>query len=211
MRTKSNHPALLLRAVNTLPLIAAYFEWNQLKLLYRQGWLRRGLPEERCESVAEHVFSMAVLAMMLADMRAQDRPALDVLKILRLVLLHDFGEIYAGDITPADGVDPQDKLNRERDAIHQVLDKLPNGELYGALWEEYEAGLSPEARFVRQLDRLEMALQAALYERAGELDADEFVSAADAALTDADLRTVLDELNRLRRSRSVLLDEQTEM
>src|SRR5262245_26459952 len=102
MQTKADAPVTLLRGKNTLPLIEAYFEFAQLKQLYRQGWLRRGVPPERCESVAEHIFSMAVLAMVVADAYF---PKLDLLKVLRLVLLHDFGEIYAGDIIPADHLD----------------------------------------------------------------------------------------------------------
>jgi putative hydrolase of HD superfamily len=195
MRTKASHPALLLRDSAAGPLVMAYFEWSQLKQLYRQGWLRRGVPADRCESVAEHTFSMAALAMVLADACA---PALNALKVLRLALLHDFGEIYAGDITPADDVDPADKHARERRSIHRVLDKLPNGDVYVALWQEYEAGASPEARFVRQIDRLDMALQAVLYERAGDVNADEFLASAAATISDADLQTVLRELDALR-------------
>lgn len=195
MQTKMTHPALLLRGLSASPLIAAYFEWNQLKQLYRQGWLRRGAPADRCESVAEHTFSMAVLAMVLADAYA---PALDALKVLRMALLHDFGEIYAGDIIPSDGVDPADKHARERESIHQVFDKLPAGATYTALWQEYEAGASPEARFVKQIDRLDMALQAVLYEQAGLIHADEFLASAAAAITDPDLQAVLRELDVLR-------------
>ncbi len=197
MQTKTSHPALLLRDSPASPLITAYFEWSQLKQLYRQGWLRRGAPANRCESVAEHTFSVAVLAMMLADARA---PALDALKVLRMALLHDFGEIYAGDITPADGVDPADKHALERRSIHQVLDKLPNGALYAALWQEYESGATPEARFVRQIDRLDMALQAVLYERAGLICAEEFLVSAAAAITDPDLQAVLRDADALRAS-----------
>jgi len=200
------HPALLLRGISAAPLVTAYFEWSQLKQLYRQGWLRRGAPADRCESVADHTFSVAVLAMLLADACA---PALDALKVLRMALLHDFGETYAGDITPSDGVDPADKHARERHAIHEVLDKLPNGARFVALWHEYEAGASPEARFVRQIDRLEMALQAALYERAGLIRADEFLVSATAAITDPDLQTVLRELDALRASGQVDGSRQT--
>lgn len=195
MQTKAAHPALLLRDADAGPLVTAYFEWNQLKQLYRQGWLQRGAPADRCESVAEHTFSMAVLAMVLSDACV---PALDALKVLRLALLHDFGEIYAGDITPADGVDPADKHARERESVQHVLDKLPNGATYAALWQEYEAGASPEARFVRQIDRLDMALQAVVYERAGLISADKFLASAAAAISDPDLRAVLRELSALR-------------
>jgi len=172
-------------------IIAFYFEFNQLKQLFRQGWLRHGVPPERCESVADHSFSVAVLAMLLSDAHFPD---LDTARVLRLALLHEFGEIYAGDITPADGVSGEEKHRREEDSVVRVLSKLPNGEMYITLWREYEDNQSPEARFVRQIDRLEMALQASVYQRQGLLDPAEFLRSAGAALSAPELRRILDEL-----------------
>jgi putative hydrolase of HD superfamily len=195
MQTKADTPITLLRGKTTLPLIEAYFEFTQLKQLYRQGWLRRGVPAERCESVAEHIFSMAVLAMVVADAYF---PALDLLKVLRLVLLHDFGEIYAGDIIPADHLDPQEKYRRERESALQVLEKLPIGAVYIALWQEYEDGASPEARFVKQMDRLDMGLQASVYEQQGMINAGEFLASIETALGTPELRSILEALELLR-------------
>jgi putative hydrolase of HD superfamily len=194
MQTKADAPVTLLRGKTTLPLIEAYFEFTQLKQLYRQGWLRRGVPRERCESVAEHIFSMAVLAMVVADTYF---PQLDLLKVLRLVLLHDFGEIYAGDIIPADRLDPQEKYRRERESALQVLEKLPNGAVYITLWQEYEDGASPEARFVKQMDRLDMGLQATVYEQQGMINAGEFLASIEAALGTPELRSILEALELL--------------
>jgi putative hydrolase of HD superfamily len=172
-------------------LVSVYAEFNALKHLHRQGWLRRGLAPERCESVADHCFSMAVLAMLLADACFPD---LDLAKVLRLTLLHEFGEIDAGDITPADGVSDAEKHRREEASVVRVLSQLPGGERYIALWREFEAGASPEARFVRQIDRLEMALQARQYQRQDGFAPDEFYRSADAALSSPELRAILDEV-----------------
>ncbi len=191
MQTKAEPPAALLGDRRTLPLITAYFEFNQLKQLYRQGWLRRGAPEERCETVAEHTFSMAVLAMVIADAHF---PHLDMTKLLRMVLLHDFGEIGAGDITPADGVAATIKHARERESVAQVLGKLSVGAAYVDLWDEYEAGVTPEARYVKQIDRLDMALQAAVYQAQGLVDASEFLASAAQALSDPGLQAILAEI-----------------
>jgi putative hydrolases of HD superfamily len=195
MQTKSDHPAHLLRDKHASALITAYFEVNQLKQLYRQGWLHRGLPLEHCESVAEHTFGVLFLAMAIADAHF---PELDLLKVMRLALLHDFGEIYAGDIVPADHVDAQEKYKRERESALQVLSRLPDGATYVALWQEYEDNLSPEARFVKQLDRLEMGLQAMVYELRGHIDAGEFLASTAAALVTPVLREVYDEILSLR-------------
>ena len=62
MNTKGDFPLSAFTGRDLTPLEAAYFELNHLKQLYRQGWLRKEVPPERRESVAEHVFSMAMLA-----------------------------------------------------------------------------------------------------------------------------------------------------
>ncbi len=67
METKASIPVAQLSARCLLPLIEAYFEFNHLKQLYRQGWLRHGVPHTQCESVAEHTFGVALLALFLAD------------------------------------------------------------------------------------------------------------------------------------------------
>lgn len=161
------------------PVLQAYVELCQLKNLYRQGWLQRGLPEQNCETVADHVFATTLLAMWLSQ---ADFPHLDLCKILQLCLIHELGEIYAGDITPADGISPAEKHRLEAESVRVVVQKLPAGERYLRLWEEYETGATPEARFVRQVDRLEMGLQAWIYQKNGFSRMDEFLESARQAL-----------------------------
>ncbi len=195
MDTKASIPISQLSACQVAPLIEAYFEFNHLKQLYRQGWLQCGVPHARCESVAEHTFSVAVLALLLAE---NGGPDLDLSKVLRMALLHDFGEIYVGDLTPADGVDRNEKQRLERCAIQRVFEKLPRGADYIALWEEYEHGASPEAQFVRQLDRLEMVLQASVYEHQGLADLGEFFISVERALNAPELQSIVRELKAMR-------------
>ena len=110
METKAENPVKLLKDRKIDPLIRAYFELCQLKQLFRQGWLRRGVSRERCETVAEHSYGCAVLATWLAQAYY---PQLDLCKVLRMALMHDFGEIYAGDIIPVDAVSAEEKHRRE--------------------------------------------------------------------------------------------------
>jgi putative hydrolase of HD superfamily len=194
MRTKGPPPISCLQSEEVSPLVRTYFEFNHLKQLYRQGWLARGVPAERCESVAEHTFGVALLAWFLADAHM---PALDREKVLRMALIHDLGEVYVGDLTPRDGVSGPEKERLERDSVAQVLAKLPQGAAYVALWEEYVDGTCPEAQFVGQVDRLEMALQAAVYERQGLVDPTEFYASAADALSTPALRAALNELGTL--------------
>ena len=191
METKAENPVKLLKDRKIDPLIEAYFELCQLKQLYRQGWLRGGVSRERCESVAEHSFGCAVLATWLAQAYY---PQLDLCKVLRMALMHDFGEIYAGDIIPVDAVGAEEKHCREAGSVAQVFGKLPTGADYLSLWEEFEQGETPEARFVRQIDRLEMGLQAGVYAAQGLVQPDEFIASARQALEDDRLIELMDEL-----------------
>jgi putative hydrolase of HD superfamily len=195
MDTKAPMPATYLPANGVLPIIEVYFEVNHLKQLYSQGWLQRGISPQRCETVAEHSFGVAVLCLLLAETVL---PALDTHKVMRLALLHDFGEIYAGDITPAHGVGREEKHELEQAAVKRVLQKLPNGATYVALWEEYERGDSPEARCVRQMDRLEMVLQASVYEHQALADLSEFFASVKPTLSTPPLQAILQGLEALR-------------
>ena len=207
METKADNPITLLDGTQMPGIVQAYFEFNQLKQLYRQGWLRRGLERERCESVAEHSLGVAILALWLVEAY---RPGLDAGKVLRMALLHDFGEIYAGDIIPDDDDSiPDDddsipdegstsnKSALERDSVLKVFGRLPDGQDYIHLWEEFEAGETAEARFVHQIDRLEMGFQASVYQAQGLGRMDEFLESARLALTDPELIAILDELAEL--------------
>lgn len=194
MQTKAENPITTIQA-DSLPVFAqVYFELNHLKQLYRQGWLHRGVPLERCESVAEHSFGVAVLALWLAETFA---PKLDIGKVIRMALLHDFGEIYAGDIIPSDPVTTEQKAQLEVQSVTEVLGKLPQGERYLKLWQEFEAGASPEAQFVRQIDRLEMGMQASVYRSQGMGNMQEFILSARQALIDQPLIDLLDQVETL--------------
>ncbi|NMO20698.1 HD domain-containing protein [Pyxidicoccus fallax] len=195
MKTKAAPPISLIQGRKTLPLIETYFELNHLKQLFRQGWLRVGIPSERCESVAEHSLFVALLGLFIAEGYF---PQADASKVVRIALLHDLGEAYAGDITPHDGVDREAKHALERRAVETILGKLPRGADYLALWDEYEHGTSFEARLVRQLDRLEMGLQACVYEHQGAGDLSQFFVSVEKALESPELRAVLAEIEALR-------------
>jgi hypothetical protein len=97
-------------------------------------------------------------------------PALDVGKIVQLAVLHDIAEAIIGDIAPTDGVAPEEKVRREAEASVAICEALGGfstvgAQEMGALLHEYEARVSPEAIAVKDLDMLEMIVQADEYER----------------------------------------------
>jgi putative hydrolase of HD superfamily len=195
MQTKAPAPVTFLGHHRQLPLLELYFELNALKLLFRQGWLRAGLSRERTESVAEHTLFVALLSWFLADGYF---PELDANRVLRMALLHDLGEAHVGDLTPHDDVPKVEKARRERAAVAQLLGKLPRGETYVALWEEYETGTSLEAKLVREVDRLEMGLQACVYELQGAPDLSAFFASAEKVVESAPLQDLLAQAKALR-------------
>ncbi|MBN1242980.1 MAG: HD domain-containing protein [Spirochaetales bacterium] len=186
------------------PVLAAYYRVMRLKRLFRQGWLKRGIPEAACETVAEHSFGVAMLALLAPAPAPTPEPspetapgrasavAFDRARALLLALVHELGETYAGDITPVDGVGPEEKSRLEREALLKALDGHPDRDAFLEAWEEFEAARTPEARFVKELDRLEMGLQAVLYRAEGSARMDEFFASARRAVGSVPLRALLE-------------------
>jgi len=133
-----------------------------LKKIPRKGWKEKvGLLTP--ESVADHSYNTAVMAMVLSDLKE-----LDTEKILRMALLHDMTESVTGDFTPEE-ISKKDKRKLENNAMLNILSKLPSklASNYTKIWNEYQDGNSKEAILVHEIDRLEMALQARKYSSDG--------------------------------------------
>lgn len=163
----------------------------QLKELARAGWVRRSIDDP--ESVAAHSWGVAWLVLALLPEH------LDLGRALTYAVLHDLPEVTVGDLTPHDAVPHDDKVRRERDAMHELAGSSPRGAALAASWDDYERGVDAEARFVRQLDRLDMALQAVRYaQRAPDRREAliEFVQSAARVVDHPVLRPLLDELTR---------------
>ena len=135
---------------------------SNLKNISRQGWIDK-LSIIHPESVADHSYSMSIMAMILSDLENYDFE-----KILKMVLLHDLAESKIGDFTPGQ-ISKDEKEKIENQAFHEIIEKLPNSIKleYAEIWKEYQNQISVESQFVHQIDRLEMALQAKIYEKSG--------------------------------------------
>lgn len=122
-------------------------EIDKLKSVYRRTYLLDGA---RHENSAEHSWHLAMLALILSE---HANEPLDVAKVVKMVLVHDIVEIDAGDtyIYDAQG----DKTERERVAADRIFGLLPADQEaeFRGLWEEFELGATPEARFAAALDR----------------------------------------------------------
>ena len=144
-------------------------DYLRLKDVKRQGWVNSGVPEP--ESVAAHSWGMGVLALRLCPSE------LDLLRVLKLCLVHDLPEVIVGDLTPHD--DTSTKAQDEHEAMKQLAPQWLD------IFDEYEQQITEEARFVKRLDKLDMGLQAQLYMEQTNLDLEEFVESAKSIKSNA--------------------------
>ena len=142
-----------------------------LKDVLRQGWVNAGV--ESPESVAAHSWGMAILALKLCPAN------LNLEHVLKLCLVHDLPEVIVGDLTPQDDVST--KSADERAAMERLAPE------WVSLFDEYENQSTPEAVFVKSLDKLDMALQAKVYMNRSELDLEQFIESAKKTLGDHEL------------------------
>ena len=161
----------------------------KLKCVKRTGWLDRGIPEADVESVADHSLGVALLAWACAVEQRELGAPLDPARVALLAMIHDLPEAETGDAPPYDpsAIPPpadlterraflerrhirgderqQAKRDAEDAAMRGLLADLPenvHAELQ-SLWDELHRGESAEARFVKQIDRLETFLQSRAY------------------------------------------------
>jgi len=149
---------------------------GKLKTTPRTGWVRRGVP--RYESVADHSWRVAALTLLL-----HGNEDIDAAKCMQMAVVHDLAECVVGDIAPDDNVSKADKEFMEHAAIEKVSSLLQqaqndDGDLSSThlleLFHEYEKRQSTEAIAVKDLDRLDMILQAEEYEQAFGTDLSDF-------------------------------------
>lgn len=125
-------------------------EIDKLKSVLRRTYLPG---TTRKENDAEHSWHLAVMAMVLSDYANEK---IDTNKVIKMVLIHDIVEIKAGDTFCYDSEGAAIKAEKEKRAAQELYGLLPQeqGQHFLQIWEEYEDGQSPEAKFARALDRL---------------------------------------------------------
>ncbi|EAP4861369.1 HD domain-containing protein [Salmonella enterica] len=128
-------------------------EAEKLKSVLRSAHSSTG----RAESTAEHSWRLCLMAMIFEDEFAD----VDMLRLLKMCLVHDLGEAIHGDIPAVERELHPDKSAEEKAALlylTQSLDEKQRKEIL-SLWQEYEHAVSPEARIVKAFDKLETILQ----------------------------------------------------
>ena len=130
-------------------------ETDELKQVMRQTLLIR---DRRRENDAEHSWHLGLMAIVFQEYAKGS--SLDVLKVLKMLLIHDLVEIDAGDTFAYDEAGQSDRQERERQAAERIFNLLPVDQAgeFRALWEEFEHRKTPESRYANALDRLQPLL-----------------------------------------------------
>jgi 5'-deoxynucleotidase YfbR-like HD superfamily hydrolase len=160
-------------------MLSTLIELQRLKRLDRTGWTLRGLPNGT-ESVAAHSFGVGVAAMLLADELLAQGVSVDMEKVLRMALLHDWAEVRVGDMpriaTAYFGAGA--RTQAEARAFADVVSGLKT-DVYAALYDDYEQRDSLESKLVKAADVLDLLVQLLALERAGARGLDEFWEVAE--------------------------------
>ena len=139
----------LLRQINFIK------EIDKVKYIQRKTKL---FNSDRNENDAEHSWHLAMMTLVLAE--HSDVP-IDILKVLKMVLIHDIVEIDAGDTFIYDTTKSHSNTDEERIAANRIFGLLPKEQAdeFIAVWEEFESGQTNEAKFAKSMDRFEPLLQ----------------------------------------------------
>ncbi len=145
----------MMNTQNLLDQIAFIKEIDKVKYIQRKTKL---FNSDRCENDAEHSWHLALMAIVLTE---HSNEPIDVLKVVKMVLIHDIVEIDAGDVFIYDTVKNHSNTDEERLAANRIFGLLPEKqkEEFISIWEEFEAGETNEAKFAKSMDRLEPLLQ----------------------------------------------------
>ena len=162
-----------------------------LKNISRQGWINK-LSLKHPESVSDHSYSMAIMGMVISDLENYNSE-----KILKMILLHDLAESKIGDYTP-NQISKENKIKIENNAYDEIINALPDAIKlqYAQIWEEYQKQESPESKIVHQIDKLEMALQAKMYQKEGASKEaiESFFKSAENEITHPKLKEILNQI-----------------
>lgn len=189
---------------NAKSLLNFFETIGKLKGLKRTGWVERGVSNP--ESVAEHAFRMSAMALVLAPKLKCDSE-----KLVKMCIVHDLHESISGDLildwkrhgSSYKGLNKEEKAMREKKAFEELLEILgkKDSREFKKLWLEFEQQKTGEAKIARELDVLEMLLQAAEYEKADNHAEKKpvwipWITAHSQSIKNPELRKILEEIKK---------------
>lgn len=167
---------------------------QNLKNIYRQGWIEK-LKISSPESVGDHTYFMAIMGMIFSS-----KTNLNTEKILKMILIHDLAESKIGDITP-EKLPFDEKKDLENSAFFKICQNLSKDTQleFLELWKEFQENITLESKFVHQIDKLEMAFQAKIYEKSidNKDNIEIFLQTARNSITNQKLKEILSEIEEM--------------
>ena len=143
-----------------------YVLCNKLKNVIRTGWLNWNVNRERLESIAEHVYGVQQLALVMYSEYEYD---IDIKKVLYMLAIHEIGETVIGDINQFQ-MSKKEKERIEHEAVNKILNGLLKGEEIENIFLEFDSHKTKEAMFAYMCDKLECDIQAKIYDEEGCVD-----------------------------------------
>ncbi len=143
-----------------------YLYATKLKYKIRSGWDQNhwNVKSERLESIAEHVYGTSILAIAL---NSEFDLGLNMEKVLKMIAIHEIGEVLIGDITPFDNITPEEKQEMEHKAMRDVLGNLCQSDELFDLLMEFDEHKTKESQFTYLCDKMEADVQAKVYQDKG--------------------------------------------
>lgn len=161
-----------------------YYRLIELKRIIRKGWQQKQIKNP--ESVADHTFGVLVLSLLFGKSTKYNFE-----RLLLTALIHDFGESIIGDITPDDNISKEEKYVLEKNAMIKIFAELNDSCDVIKLWEDCNNRTTNEGRFIAELDKLEMILQAKQYENEQEISFDDYCQGAKNTIKDNLLKDII--------------------
>ena len=178
-------------------IVDFYKYLDKLKRTKRAGWVNVGIQDS--ESVSDHSFSTSVLSMILAP-----KLKVNTEKFIKMALIHDIGESIIGDVLWYDkenGINREILSKKEKDesaAMKKILELLGSDE-YIDLWKEMEEKKTREAKMHKEIDRLDLALQAYFNERRTGVNLDGLIDYADKFIESDEIMEIMKEIRKSRK------------
>lgn len=145
-------------------VIAFYMQALKLKEKIRTGWIEVNIKKERLESVAEHIYGCLILAIAL---NSEYKLNLDMYKVLKMLTLHELEEILMKDFTIRANITPEEKIQKGKKCVHEVVKDLMEAGEIEALLDEFNERKTKEALFCYKIDKIECDFQAKIYDLEG--------------------------------------------
>jgi len=175
-----------------------FLKVGELKEVLRTGWINKNVKDP--ENLTEHHFQVAFLAMVLADKLGD----VDKNKLIKMALIHDMSELITGDEVIINrwskkGIKQvEEKHKREREAMTKIFKGISNSEEYISLFDEFMDRKTLEARILKELDMLQMCLQAFEYENKQNINLGDFYKYSDPYIKNVEIRKMFNELLKNR-------------